>query len=102
MLVAGEAGVGKSRLLSEAARRAQGFNVLQAHGYDTDLSFPFAPFVDGFQSSQSVLLHDAIAQSGNDHASRQTGQGQSRGLPSPHRSTLASQHSKIQEGNSVW
>jgi len=60
VLVAGEAGVGKSRLLSEAARRAQGFNVLQAHGYDTDLSFPFAPFVDGFQSSQSVLLHDAI------------------------------------------
>jgi hypothetical protein len=32
VLVADEAGVGKSRLLPEAARRAQGFSLLQAHG----------------------------------------------------------------------
>ena len=60
MLVAGEAGVGKSRLLAEAARRAEGFRVLLAHGYETDRSVPFAPFVDALRSSESVALREAI------------------------------------------
>ena len=62
MLVAGEAGIGKSRLLTEAAGRAHGFSHLQGHGYETDLSVPFAPFVDALRSSESIDIRDAIRQ----------------------------------------
>jgi DNA-binding CsgD family transcriptional regulator/tetratricopeptide (TPR) repeat protein len=59
VLVAGEAGIGKSRLLTEA-QGAHGFSHLQGHGYETDLSVPFAPFVDALRSSESIDIRDAI------------------------------------------
>jgi predicted ATPase/DNA-binding CsgD family transcriptional regulator len=48
VLVSGEAGVGKSRLLAEIQRRAgkQDFLVLQGHCFEQDISFPYAPLVD--------------------------------------------------------
>ena len=55
-LVAGEAGIGKSRLLAEVVQRAEGFHLLQGHCYETDASVPFAPFVDVLRSS---LISDA-------------------------------------------
>jgi DNA-binding CsgD family transcriptional regulator len=50
-LVAGEAGVGKSRLLAEARSHAQGFLLLHGHAYETDRSVAFAPFVDALHSA---------------------------------------------------
>ena len=52
MLVAGDAGIGKSRLVSELVRRAQatGFVVFLGHSIDlagTDL--PFHPFVEALR-----------------------------------------------------
>ncbi|OGO68797.1 MAG: hypothetical protein A2Z37_08605 [Chloroflexi bacterium RBG_19FT_COMBO_62_14] len=60
VLVAGEAGIGKSRLLTEAAGRAHAFSHLQGHGYETDVSVPFAPFVDALRSSESIDIRADI------------------------------------------
>jgi predicted ATPase len=45
ILVAGEAGVGKSRLLSETRRRAadRSFITLSGHCFESDLTFPYPP-----------------------------------------------------------
>jgi DNA-binding NarL/FixJ family response regulator len=56
LLVAGEAGIGKSRLVAETRTRAaqRGALVLQGQCFETDRSLPYAPFVDllrGFVSS---------------------------------------------------
>jgi len=56
LLVAAEAGIGKSRLVQEAATEARrrGFLVLQGICFETEQSLPFAPFIDllrGFQAS---------------------------------------------------
>src|SRR5579859_1707142 len=47
-LLSGEAGVGKSRLVSEikAYAAAQGFLLLQGNCFPTDLSYPYAPLLD--------------------------------------------------------
>jgi hypothetical protein len=47
-LIAGEAGVGKSRLAAEVRAYAatQGFLILQGHCYQPDLVNPFAPLLD--------------------------------------------------------
>jgi DNA-binding CsgD family transcriptional regulator len=47
-LVAGDAGVGKSRLIAEVVGRAQveGFLTLQGHAFERDRAFPYAPLVD--------------------------------------------------------
>ena len=48
VLVSGEAGIGKSRLVAEAVRAAQqrGIRVLQGHCFEPDRLQPFAPVVD--------------------------------------------------------
>ncbi len=48
LLLGGEAGIGKSRLLAEGKRQAseQGFLVLQGACFPTDRSAPYAPLVD--------------------------------------------------------
>jgi len=47
-LIAGEAGIGKSRLILETKARAadQGFSVLQGHCFAPDRVLPFAPLID--------------------------------------------------------
>lgn len=48
LLLAGEAGIGKSRLLAETKKLAEEANllVLQGNCYEPDQAFPFAPLVD--------------------------------------------------------
>src|SRR6184192_3386189 len=48
LLVTGEAGIGKSRLLAETRRRAVklGLRVLQGNCFETDRTLPYAPFID--------------------------------------------------------
>jgi predicted ATPase len=52
VLLSGEAGIGKSRLVSEAKTYAASHNVLilQGNCFQTDHSFPYAPFLDLFGS----------------------------------------------------
>ncbi|MCI0399077.1 MAG: AAA family ATPase, partial [Chloroflexi bacterium] len=52
LLVSGEAGVGKSRLLAECCRRAAGlgFASLQGDCFEQDVTFPYAPFVDALRA----------------------------------------------------
>lgn len=51
-LVAGEAGIGKSRLVAEARTRArrQGFLVVEGRCFEQDRALPYAPFVDLLQT----------------------------------------------------
>jgi hypothetical protein len=52
-LLAGEAGIGKSRLAAEVAAlaAAQGFAVLQGYCFQPDVSSPYAPLLDLLRSS---------------------------------------------------
>ncbi len=54
LLLSGEAGIGKSRLLAEGKRQAgeQGFLVLQGTCFPPDRSSPYAPLLDLLSSSQ--------------------------------------------------
>src|SRR3954471_10223835 len=51
-LIAGEAGIGKTRLILETKARAtdQGFSVLQGHCFAPDRVLPFAPLIDLLQT----------------------------------------------------
>jgi DNA-binding CsgD family transcriptional regulator len=62
LLLSGEAGIGKSRLLAEGKRQAseQGFLVLQGNCFPTDRSAPYAPLLDLLSSSQT---HDLLSPS---------------------------------------
>jgi DNA-binding CsgD family transcriptional regulator len=48
VIVAGEAGIGKSRLLAEIRNRAiaRGFTVLVGRCFEQDMAFPYAPLID--------------------------------------------------------
>src|SRR5688572_9493355 len=48
LFIAGEAGVGKSRLIAELRRRLamRRFIVLQGHCSDQDFTLPYAPWID--------------------------------------------------------
>ena len=52
MLIGGEPGVGKSRLLSEAVAlaEAQGWRVFLGHAYDTEGMPPYLPFIEALQT----------------------------------------------------
>ncbi|HEX5166974.1 MAG TPA: AAA family ATPase, partial [Thermomicrobiales bacterium] len=53
LLVSGEAGIGKSRLVAEARtrfRREPAGRVLQGHCFEHDAGLPYAPFVDLFHN----------------------------------------------------
>lgn len=51
ILLAGEAGIGKTRLIAELRRRHAGgnFAVLQGNCFEPDVSFPYAPWVDALR-----------------------------------------------------
>jgi len=52
VLLSGEAGVGKSRLLAEVRARAasHGFLPLKGHAFEQDVTFPYAPLIDMLRS----------------------------------------------------
>lgn len=62
-LIAGEAGIGKSRLVAEARARAgrQGFLVLEGRCFEPDRALPYAPFVDLLQSQFGDRSPEEIA-----------------------------------------
>jgi DNA-binding CsgD family transcriptional regulator/tetratricopeptide (TPR) repeat protein len=58
LLLSGEAGIGKSRLLAEGKRQAseQGFLVLQGNCFPTDRTSPYAPLLDLLSASPTQEL----------------------------------------------
>jgi predicted ATPase len=62
VLLSGEAGIGKSRLVTEAKTNAsaQGFLLLQGNCFPTDLSYPYAPLLDLLRSVAASHLATAI------------------------------------------
>src|SRR4051812_27576305 len=52
VLLAGEAGVGKSRLVAEIRQRAvrHSFVILEGHCFEHDLLFPYAPLIDALRA----------------------------------------------------
>ena len=69
MLIAGEAGMGKSRLVLEAKNLAarNGFGILQGNCFEPDLSLPYAPLLD--------LLHSFCMSSSDAEISAAFGSG---------------------------
>src|SRR6266853_369293 len=63
VLLCGEAGIGKSRLVTESKTyaTAQGFLLLQGNCFPTDLSYPYAPLLDLLRSVAASHLATAIA-----------------------------------------
>ncbi len=65
LLLGGEAGIGKSRLLAEGERQAskQGFLVLQGTCFPTDRSAPYAPLLDLLSASpvQALLSRSTLS-----------------------------------------
>jgi len=51
VLISGEPGIGKSRLLQEAAKQAEqeGWRVLLGHAYDSEGMPPYLPFIEALQ-----------------------------------------------------
>ncbi len=56
LLVAGEAGVGKSRLVAEARERAAqlGMAVLEGHCFESRRSLPYAPLIDLLRAAEAT------------------------------------------------
>ena len=56
ILLAGEAGIGKSRLLARVRSRAEDeqFTIWQGHCFEQDVSFPYAPWIDALRTYLAV------------------------------------------------
>ncbi len=63
-LVAGEAGLGKSRLVAEARARAEGLGwlILQGNCFEPDRTLPYAPFVDLLRALLEGRSSEAVAE----------------------------------------
>jgi predicted ATPase/DNA-binding CsgD family transcriptional regulator len=63
ILVAGEAGIGKSRLVSELRQHAltSGFTVLSGYCFEDDLVFPYAPLIDALRAFLAPQPAQAVA-----------------------------------------
>ena len=57
-LICGEAGVGKSRLVTEVKTSAasRGYALLQGNCFQADVAFPYAPFLDLFRSRFADII----------------------------------------------
>src|SRR5215469_4445075 len=64
VLVSGEAGIGKSRLISEAGTYAAGcgFHLVTGHCFEQDIALPFAPLVDVLRTVIRTPLGESAAQ----------------------------------------
>ena len=64
VLISGEAGIGKSRLVIEAKTYAKqiGLPVLQGNCFEPDYAFPYAPFIDLLRTYFAKFSPDVIAQ----------------------------------------
>ena len=64
VLVAGEAGMGKSRLVEEATvyARLRGAQVLFGHCYETEAARPYLPFVEAIRSYVTTQTTEALRQ----------------------------------------
>jgi predicted ATPase/DNA-binding CsgD family transcriptional regulator len=64
ILICGEAGVGKSRLLTEVKTSAasQGYALLQGNCFQADRAFPYAPFLDLFRTRFADIFLPAKGQ----------------------------------------
>src|SRR2546430_6872575 len=62
LLLSGEAGIGKSRLVAELKifATAQGFHVLEGKCFPTDLTYPYAPLRDLLRSCFASLSPASI------------------------------------------
>src|SRR5260370_11870093 len=62
VLLSGEAGIGKSRLVAEAkaSAAAQDFLLLQGNCFQPDISSPYAPLLDLLRSSAARQLAAAV------------------------------------------
>ena len=65
VLVAGEAGVGKSRLIAElaAAATTRGTRMLVGHAYETEQILPFRPWVDALRTGHALSAMRELAAS---------------------------------------
>jgi predicted ATPase len=70
VVVSGEAGIGKSRLVSELRAEAerQAFIVLQGSCFESDRALPYAPFIDLLRAFGATHPASAIAQAIGDRA----------------------------------
>jgi DNA-binding NarL/FixJ family response regulator len=69
VLISGEAGIGKSRLVAEACARFQsltGGACVTGHCFETDRSLPFAPFLDLLLDARQLIPSDTLAQLATD------------------------------------
>ena len=65
-LIAGEAGLGKTRLVDEIAldARARGMFVVRGHCYDMEGAPPYVPFVEAIEYGLAVTAREVV-QRGN-------------------------------------
>src|SRR5437870_3957560 len=57
LLIAGEAGIGKSRLVAETKLRlaGRGIDALAGHCFETDRTLPYAPFIELLRSAPASI-----------------------------------------------
>jgi predicted ATPase/DNA-binding CsgD family transcriptional regulator len=71
-LLAGEAGIGKTRLTTELKQRAAEFEIWQAHCFEAEQSLPYAPFLDLLRAFCAAHSAGEIAQAFGSNLAAQT------------------------------